>query len=145
MKKNFKKIVSLMLVFCLATITFMIPAANAQAAKKFTKSFTKTVTLQAWEQCELPFKVKKDAKVTVTVSTNSTAEHLSGSVIFLNKGTEFSPSAKSVTVEDAAPKGIQAVYVTNYTSEPLTITIKLSASKAVLKSKKPIINSDSWG
>ena len=118
MKKNFKKIVSLMLVFCLATITFMIPAANAQAAKKFTKSFTKTVTLQAWEQCELPFKVKKDAKVTVTVS---------------------------VTVEDAAPKGIQAVYVTNYTSEPLTITIKVSASKAVLKSKKPIINSDSWG
>lgn len=48
-----------MLVFCLATLAFMVPAADAQAAKKYKKSFTTTVTLEAWEQCEVRFAVKK--------------------------------------------------------------------------------------
>ena len=145
MNKNFKKIISLMLVLCLATLTFVTPAVEAEAASKYSKSFTKKITLQPWEHCEVSIAVKKKANVTVKVSTTSKYKDLSGAVTFWEQYDHFAPNKKSITLKKSVSKGNQIIGITNYTDKKITYTVKVSAKSAVVKYKKKEFFADGVG
>lgn len=144
MQTRLQKLMRMAFALCMAAVMFFSVVADVQAAS-YKKSFTKTVTVEAWKECILTVNSKKDAKVTMTVSTTSKKKDLKIQASQSGKGggvVDLSPSKKKAKTVLKLKKGDNVIYVSNIASGKVKVKIKFSSKAKVLKFKKKEVVED---
>ena len=137
MKKRYKKIVRMVFVLCMAAVMFWSAVTDAQAVS-YKRSFTKNVTIKGGP-CMITMDVKKDTKMTVSVSTTSKNKNLDilaivagvldGDPYYINLDSKHKKGSFSVNVT----KGTHYLYVANNATGKVKVKIKVSVNGKVLK------------
>lgn len=143
MKSLKKKVLSIMLAFCFVTVAFSSTMLNAQAASKYSKSFTKTITLKPYEVCSITFNVKKKAAVTAKVTTTSKTSNLYASASMSDVFKLINSKNSNATLKASLAKGDNYFSIQNEGDKKVTFKIKFSAKSSVVKYNSKIIST--WG
>lgn len=138
MGKRIKQAICIMLAICFSMTVFLGNANQVQAASKYSKSFSKTITLKGGEQCQIMFDVKKKARVTAKVSANKSGKTDRTEVVLTggertSVGNVIDRKHKTVSVKDSLGKGRHTLWITNVGTSKIKYKVKVSAKSAVVR------------
>lgn len=150
MKKSVRKIMSAMLVLCMAMTVILGSVTEAQAASKYTKSISKKIKITdqtMGDPTVLTFVMKKAGTVSISFTCPEAKEgeyykeafvQTSGEMISAKSGAGNRPAIanykgyNTLTMKVKFKKGYQTITVTGH---PNTYKIKLTTKSNVMKYK----------
>lgn len=139
MKKTLKKVMGLALAFCMAAVMLCGGLAEVQAAK-YKKSFTKDINITG-ALLQMTIDAKKEADVTVTISTKSRAENLQLNAKMWyadgsdQTGVSLKKGDKKGSFKIHLKKGNSILYIENFTYDPKTYEPKSVKVKIKVSTK----------
>ena len=139
MKQKMKRILSIVLVLCLAIGVFCSTTETAQA-KAYKKTIKKTFKIKHGKTKLLKFKAKSKATITITVKVKGNPkEYRYVTMNFAGAGyiydgiwmTDEGIVSKKIKIK----KGMQELIINSASSKTMTCTIEIKAKKPVLQYK----------
>lgn len=146
MKENMKKVMKIAFALCMVAVLLFESAAEVQAAS-YAKSFTKTVNITG-ALLELKMNVKKDAAITVKVSTTSKEKNLTLQAKMWKEDMDMAianlnSDNKSGKFKLKVKKGVNTLYIENFTGKNVKVKITVSTKDGkVIKYKSKQISDE---
>lgn len=131
MKRKTRRLLSAMLVLCMAATMFCVNVPQAQAAAKYKKSVTKTFTLPAYTQYQIFVEVQPSksgdngVKATVTSKAKKAADRAAW-VATQSEEKQIDSKHKKVSVVGYSNGGEMCLYLTNGSGKKQKCTVKFS-------------------